>query len=156
MFYYRSSNQYIHPIYFRPWVVSKYVPTPERVYKQAMAKKARMDMAMMAEERVSESMIASAPVASYEDAREYKIKNLSLLSTGVPLDVEVLKWKAALSCEVRAYPYENTRAFHVCSFDPKYQIDSNKWKVKSSHEMINDNATGEYRDGKYDLYTKVV
>jgi hypothetical protein len=81
--------------------------------------------------------------------------NLTLLSTGVPLDVEVFKWKAALSCEVRAYPYETTRAFHVCSFDPKYQIDSNKWKVKSSHEMINDNATGEYRNGKYDLYTKV-
>jgi hypothetical protein len=155
MFYYRSSNQYIHPIHFQPWIVSKYVPTPERVYKQAMEKKARMDMAMMAEERVSESMIASAPVASYEDAREYKIKDLSLLSTGVPLDVEVLKWKAALSCEVRAYPYENTRAFHVCSFDPKYQIESNKWKVKSSHKMINDNATGEYRDGKYDLYTKI-
>ena len=155
MFYYRSSNQYVHPVHFTPWIASKYVPTPKRVYEQAMAKKARMDMAMMAEERVSESMIASAPVASYEDAREYKIKNLTLLSTGVPLDVEVLQWKAALSCEVRAYPYENARAFHVCSFDPKYQIDSNKWKVKSSHEMINDNATGEYRDGKYDLYTKV-
>ncbi|WP_373032206.1 DUF4139 domain-containing protein [Sulfurovum sp.] len=155
MFYYRSSNQYVHPVHFIPWIVSKYVSTPKRVYKQAMAKKTRMDMVMMAEERVSESMIASAPVASYEDAREYKIKNLILLSTGIPLDVEVVKWKAALSCEVRAYPYENTRAFHVCSFDPTYQIDSNKWKVKSSNEMINDNAIGEYRDGKYDLYTKV-
>ena len=120
-----------------------------------MAKKARMDMAMIDEELLSESMTASAPVVSYEDPREYKIENLSLPSTGVPMDVQVLTWKAPISCGVRAYPYENTKAFHVCSYEPKYQIDSNKWKVKSAGEMINDDATGEYRNGKYDLYTKI-
>ena len=67
MFYYRSSNQYIHPIHFTPWIVSKHVPTPKPVYKQAMAKKARMDMAMIDEELLSESMSACAPVVSYDD-----------------------------------------------------------------------------------------
>ena len=151
MFYYRSADQYVHPIHFRPWIVSKYEPRPQIVSKRAKAKSARMDMAMMAEQRVA----ASAPVVSYEDAREYKIQKLVLPSTGVPLDVKVLTWKAALSCEVRAYPYTNTKAFHVCSFEPKYQIDSNRWKVKSTHEVINENAAGEYWHGKYDLYTKV-
>ena len=151
MFYYRSANQYVHPIHFRPWIVSKYEPRPPIVSKRAMAKSARMDMAMMAEQREA----VSAPVVSYEDAREYKIEKLVLPSTGVPLDVKVLTWKAPLSCEVRAYPYTNTKACHVCSFEPKYQIDSNRWKVKSADEMINENAAGEYKHGKYNLYTKI-
>ncbi|MBT8349136.1 MAG: DUF4139 domain-containing protein [Sulfurovum sp.] len=155
MFFYRSSHQYVHPIHFRPWLVSKYEPQSQRVYKSAMAKRAKMDMAMVAEEIMAPPVAMSAPVASYEDAREYKIENLALPSTGVPIDVKVLTWNAELSCDVRAYPYENIRAFHVCSFEPKYQIDSNQWKVKFSNEVTNENAVGEYREGKYDLYTKV-
>ena len=151
MFYYRSANQYVHPIHFRPWIVSKYEPRPQIVVKRAKAKRARMDMTMMAEQREA----LSAPVVSYEDAREYKIEKLVLPSTGVPLDVKVLSWKTALSCEVRAYPYTNPKAFHVCSFEPKYQIDRNRWKVKSIHKVINENAAGEYIDGKYELYTKI-
>lgn len=153
MFYYRSANQYIAPTHFSPWIVSKYVPRIASAPVNTMAKEARMDMAMMAEERVAVSA-ASAPVASYEDAREYKIENLTLPSTGVSLDVQVLTWKAALSCEVHAYPYENTKAFNVCSFEPKHQIDSNQWKVKSAREVINEDAAGEYRDGLYTLYVK--
>ncbi|MCO4846230.1 MAG: DUF4139 domain-containing protein [Sulfurovum sp.] len=155
MFYYRSANQYVHPTHFRPWIVSKYEPRPQRVSKKSMAKSVRMDMAMMGEQSIPRPMAVSAPVASYEDAREYKIEKLLLPSTGVPLDVNVLTWKTALSCEVRAYPYADTKAFHVCSFEPKHQIDSNRWKVKSADEVINENAAGEYRDGKYNLYTKV-
>ena len=157
MFYYRSANQYVRPTHFTPWIVSKYVPRPTRVSKskRAMKKEMMMDMAMSQEQRVSRPMIASAPVASYEDAREYKIKNLTLPSTGVALDVQVVTWKTALSCEVRAYPYVNRQAFHVCSFTPKHQIDSNRWKVKSADEVINENAAGEYRDKRYNLYTKV-
>jgi hypothetical protein len=96
-----------------------------------------------------------APVASYEDAREYKITNLKIPSTGTALDVDVISWKVPLECEVRAYPYMNTKAFHMCSFTPKYQIDSNTWKVKSGTEVINERAVGEYRKGKYNIYTKV-
>jgi hypothetical protein len=81
-------NTCIHPIHFRPWIVSKYEPRPQIVSKRAKAKSARMDMAMMAEKRVS------APVVSYEDAREYKIEKLVLPSTGVPLDVKVLTWSS--------------------------------------------------------------
>jgi hypothetical protein len=157
MFYYRSAKQYVYPTHFTPWIVSKYVPRPTRVRKskKAMRKELSMNMAMMEEERVVSPMMDAAPVASYEDAREYKIQNLTLPSTGVALDVEVLTWKAALSCEIRAYPYVRRQAFHVCSFTPKHQIDANLWKVKSAEVVINENAAGEYRGEHYDLYTRV-
>jgi len=100
-------------------------------------------------------MVPAVSLASYEDAREYKIQNLTLPSTGVPLEVKVMSWKATLTCEVRAYPYVNTRAFNVCSFSPKYQIESNTWKVKSGSKMVNEKTIGEYRKGTYNLYTKV-
>ncbi len=157
MFYYRSANQYVRPTHFTPWIVSKYVPRPTRVgkSKKSMRKEMSINMAMMDEERVASPMMEAASVASYEDAREYKIQNLTLPSTGVALDVQVLTWKVALNCEVRAYPYAKRQAFHVCSFTPKHQIDANRWKVKSAEVVINENAAGEYRDERYDLYTKV-
>jgi len=153
MFYYRSSHQYLYPLHFRPWIVSKYEPRPE-FSKNMMAKRKSTDM--MAESAMIAPPVAmAAPVASYEDAREYKIEGLSLPSTAVPIKVKVLTWNTELTCNIRAYPYENTEAFHVCTFDPEYQIDSNNWKVRTSGELINENAVGEYREGKYDLYTKV-
>lgn len=156
MFYYRSAQQYVRPVHFNPWIVSKYVPKPKRMYKTARVQAApMMEMAMVANDEMGGDIVPSAPVASYEDAREYKIQNLTLPSSGIPLDVKVLTWKAALECEVRAYPYMNRKAFHVCSFNPKYQIDSNSWKVTSGTEVINENAIGEYRKGTYNLYTKV-
>ena len=63
--------------------------------------------------------------------------------------------KQSLDCKLKAFPYINTKAFHVCSFTPKYQIDTNSWKVKSGTEVINERAVGEYRDGKYNLYTQI-
>ena len=154
MFYYRSANQYVRPVHFNPWIVGKYEPRPKRkLAKRAMAQKMEMNSMAMADEV---SMVASsAPVASYMDAREYKIDNLTLLSTGLPVDVQVTSWTSPLTCEIKAYPYYNARAFKVCSFEPKQQIDSNKWKVKSAKVTINENAAGEYRDGKYNLYTKI-
>ena len=159
MFYYRSAQQYVHPIHFNPWVVSKYVP---RVYKKSKLRK-KASRAMMTEAAGMGMMdenggdIASIEevMASYEDAREYKIQNLTLPSTGMPLEVKVLSWKAALTCEVQAYPYANTKAFHVCSFEPKYQVESNRWKITSDTVVINESAVGEYRDDKYSLYTKI-
>jgi len=157
MFYYRRAHQYVEPVHFSPWIVSKYVPKQKKEYKRAKAKALRMDMAMVAEEGVADNALMSIPVpaASYEDTREYKISNLTLPSTGVPVDVKVLTWNAALECELRAYPYRKSKAFKVCSFKPKYQIDNNSWKIKAENEMINENAVGEYRDGNYDLYTQV-
>ncbi len=156
MFYYRSAQQYVNPVHFNPWIVSKYVPQVKRVQTKSMMRKESADMSMMAEDIVMGSAAPmSAPVVSYEDAREYKIQNLMLPSTGMPLEVKVMTWKAPLTCDVRAYPYANARAFHVCSFTPKFQIDANRWKIKSNTEVINENAAGEYTDGKYNLYTKV-
>ena len=151
VFYYRSADQHVVPVHFRPWIVRKYEPIAKVASAKPMASHAGTERAMMAEQ----SVYASAPVATYEDAREYKISDLKLPSTGDPLEVEVLKWKVPASCEIYAYPYENTKAFHVCSFEPKYQIEHNEWKVKSAHEVINENAAGEYREGQYHLYTKV-
>ncbi len=157
MFFYRRAHQYVEPVHFNPWIVSKYVPKQKKEYKRAKAKALRMDMAMVAEESVSDSALMAIPVpaASYEDTREYKIKNLILPSTGVPVDIKVLTWNAAMNCELRAFPYRNSKAFQVCSFQPKYQIDNNSWKIKSGNEMINENAVGEYRDKRYNIYTQV-
>jgi hypothetical protein len=157
MFYYRSARQYVTPIHFNPWIVSKYIPMLKKMYKSKRAindKEAMVELAMM-EDTGTMVKAAYAPVASYEDAREYKIKDLFLPSTGLPLEVQVLHWKVPLMCEVRAYPYVNSRAFYVCTFKPKFQIDSNRWKVKEGKRMINENAVGEYHNEKYDLYTKI-
>jgi len=127
MFYYRSANQYVRPVHFNPWIVGKYEPRPKRkLSKRSMVQKMEMNSMAMADE----VMIAAspAPVASYMDP---------------------------LNCEIKAYPYTNTKVFKVCSFEPKQQIDSNEWKVKSAKVTINENAVGEYRNGKYNLYTKV-
>jgi hypothetical protein len=157
MFYYRRAHQYVEPVHFNPWIVSKHVPKQKKEYKRAKAKALRMDMAMMAEERVADSALMSIPVpaASYEDTREYKIENLMLPSTGVPVDMKVLTWNAVFECELRAFPYRNSKAFQVCSFQPKYQIDNNSWKIRSDNEMINENAVGEYRDDSYNIYTQI-
>ncbi len=155
MFYYRAANQAIRPVHFNPWIVSKYEP---RV-KRRMMKKSMMNASMADESSGEVSMAASdhvrRPVASYVDAREYQINGLELPSTGVPLEVKVTSWTAALDCKIKAYSYTSTRAFNVCSFSPKHQIDSNKWKIKSGKVTLNENATGEYREGKYDLYTSI-
>ena len=151
LFYYRFATQTVHPIDFNPWIVSKYEPRAKAVYTEAMA--APM-VAMVADQSVS-AKSHPTPHASYEDAREYKINALDLPSTGVPLVVPVLSWKAPVECQIRAYPYVNTQAFQVCSFTPKYQIDTHEWKVKSKEKIINESARGEYKKDTYDLYTKV-
>lgn len=157
MFYYRRAHQYVEPIQFNPWIVSKYIPIQKKEYKRAKAKALRMDMAMVSEQRVADSTLMDIPVpaASYEDTREYKIENLILPSTGVPVDVKMLTWNAALECELQAYPYRKSKAFTVCSFQPAYQIDNNSWKVKSEDVVLNENAAGEYRDSSYNIYTQV-
>lgn len=152
-FYYRTARQYVYPVYFSPWIVSKYEP-PKAIRKMAKSmanpRGARMEMSM-----ADVSVNAPAPVASYEDAREYKVENLTLPSSGEAIDQKLLRYKATLKCELKAYPYANTRAFHVCSFKPKYQIDANQWKINENGILLNDNAAGEYRDDVYSLYTKM-
>jgi len=153
MFYYRSVNQYVRPIMFDPWIVSKYEPRP----KKRMAKKA-MSNARMADAPLMEAAIAlperSVPVAKYIDAREYQVNNLDLPSTGVPVNVQVSSWTTAVECGIQAYPYAHTGAFQVCSFKPEQQIDSNVWKVKEGSVTLSERARGVYRDGSYKLYTK--
>ena len=152
MFFYRPSHRYIRPIHFSPWIVSKTIPQPTRNYAKAKRAAAIQDEPMM--EMAISAVESSAPVAKYLNAREYQIKDLSLPSTGMPVDVQVTQWRVPLQCDIRVFPYRNTTAFHTCSFTPKLQIDSNQWKVKSAQTTINDKAVGEYREGKYRLYTE--
>ena len=148
MFYYRQAHRYISPVHFSPWIVSKYIPRP---------KKNNMKTRVLGTERAAMDMMTAAPVpvADYLSAREYQIENLSLPSTGEPVNVKVISWKAALKCELRAYPYRNRTAFTVCSFKPKTQIEHNSWKVSKDGTLVNDRAVGEYEDGIYRLYTEV-
>ncbi len=153
MFYYRQAYRYISPVHFSPWIVSKYIPTPQRNY---MTKSAPRSMRMEESAVVDLSVAADAPapVAKYISAREYKIENLSLPSTGEPVNVEVISWKVPLKCELRTYPYRNNTAFTVCSFKPKTQIERNSWKIRRNDRIINDRAVGEYDKGVYRLYTE--
>jgi len=151
MFFYRPAHRYIRPIHFSPWIVSKYESQPIRNYAKAK-RTATMDEAQMVGTMSMVVTEAPAPVAQYLNAREYQIKDLSLPSTGMPIDVQVTRWEAALECDIRVYPYRNTTAFHTCSFAPKLQIDNNQWKIKAAQTIINDKAVGEYRKGKYTLY----
>ena len=96
MFYYRSANQYVRPIHFSPWIVKKYEPLPPRKYKAAREKSAPLMELSMVADSVSGSMNMPAPIVSYEDTREYKIENLTLPSTGVPVDVHLLSWKTVV------------------------------------------------------------
>ncbi len=151
MFFYRPAHRYIQPIHFSPWIVSKYEAQPISDYrkeKRSVAMQDEMAMVVM-------PAVMSAPVAKYLNAREYQIKDLSLPSTGMPVDVKVTQWEAPLECDIRVYPYRDTTAFHTCTFEPKLQIDNNQWKVKTAQSIINDKAVGEYRKGKYTLYTQV-
>jgi len=154
-FYYRSANQYVRPIIFDPWIVSKYEPRPKRrMMKKAMSNARMADAPLPLMETAMALPPQSKPVASYIDAREYQINNLDLPSAGVPVNVKVTSWSIPVQCEIQAYPYAHTGAFQVCSFEPKQQIDSNVWKVKEGSVTINENARGVYRDGSYRLYTK--
>ncbi len=155
MFYYRQAHRYISPVHFSPWIVSKYVPRPTKRYM----KKSTPRTMMMQEDAMELSgavaaVNAPAPVAKYLSAREYQIENLSLPSTGEPVNVEVTSWKVPLKCELRAYPYRMNTAFTVCSFKPKTQIERNSWKIRKGERIVNDRAVGEYNEGTYRLYTE--
>ncbi|OQX75368.1 MAG: hypothetical protein B6D54_06020 [Epsilonproteobacteria bacterium 4484_65] len=152
MFFYRPAHRYIRPIHFSPWIVSKTIPRPKRSYAKSKRAIAMQDEPMM--EMAMAAGTDPAPVANYLNAREYQVKDLSLPSTGMPVDVQVTQWKVPLQCDIRVFPYRNTTAFHTCSFTPKLQIDNNQWKVRSAQTTINDKAVGEYREGKYRLYTQ--
>jgi len=156
MFYYRPAYRYISPVHFSPWIVSKYVPRAALNYgKKNVPRSMIAEVHPMAD--VSAAAIeanAPAPVASYLSAREYRIKDLSLPSTGEPVNVEVSSWKVPLKCELRAYPYRNSTAFRVCSFKPKRQIERNSWKLRRDDRIINERAAGEYTEGRYRLYTE--
>jgi len=154
MFYYRQAYRYIPPVHFSPWIVSKYIPRPQRNYITKSAPRS-MKMGEAAMVDLSVASDAPAPVAQYLSAREYKVEHLSLPSTGEPVNVEVVSWKVPLKCELRAYPYRNNTAFTVCSFKPKTQIERNSWKVRRNDRIINDRAVGEYDEGIYRLYTEM-
>ena len=150
-FYYTQAVQPIYPIDFKPWIVGEHKPSVRNVKKGIEAKYLRTQP-----QRVSlqDHSTVQMPLVTYQKAREYHIENITLPSTGTPLRLPLLSWKAPVSCEIKAYPYHKKKAFEVCTFEPKYPIEHNQWRVKSSTTLINEKARGEYVDGRYMLYTK--
>ncbi len=147
-FYQRMAYQYVRPVHFKPWIVGKYAPINRKMKKSISSDLLTAPIRSMSFKNKIEN------IASYIDAREYKIDNLNLPSTGISLDIKVLTWSSKLTCKLKAYPYLRANAFEVCSFEPKYQIEKNSWKVKNKQKTINDNAVGEYEDRNYNIYTK--
>jgi len=151
MFYYRRAHRHISPVHFSPWIVKKYTAGTKRTFNKSMPRTLRAQRLPAVNMRVADT---PTPTADYLSAREYRVKDLSLPSTGEPLNVKVTSWKAPLTCGLMVYPYRDTTAFTVCSFKPKKQIERNSWKIRSGEKHLNDRAVGEYDGGVYHLYTE--
>jgi len=154
-FHYRSSNTYLRPVHFNPWIIGeRKVYAPQKQLKRTMKMAANIEESGMGGDIVP---VAPVPVqAQYEESREYSIKNLQLPSTGEARYVPVVEWKVPATCENELYPYRNIHAFEVCSFTPKFQIEQHQWKVKSTQRVINEKAVGEYDKSHYKLYTRQI
>jgi len=154
-FYRRRSIQNIAPVRFRPWIVSE-----ARHYTAKKAVRTLASPAMKANVVEQESVILSdaPPVAMkavYEDAREYRVENLHLPSTGEAIKIPILKWEAPVVCQEELFAYRNRTVFEVCRFKPAYQIEKHRWRVMQGEELLNANARGAYEEGGYALYTKI-
>ena len=150
-FYNHASRTYIRPVRFDPWVIRE-------KQKRILAVKREVSPMNMEEDAVMNMTLAAPvqkPAAHYIEAREYQINNLNLPSSGLPVKAEVTHWSAALNCETVVYPYRDPHAYNVCSFTPRYQIEGNLWKVIDNEKVVNENAYGEYDEGKYKLYTSI-
>jgi hypothetical protein len=152
-FYHRLSQRTVRPIHFNPWIVSEYQPPVVRQYSKAMPKRAAIDAPVM--EMMAEDVVAPAPVAEYVDAREYKINNLTLPSTGDPINVPLSSWNSTTECGLHVYPYARTTVYEQCSFIPQTQIENHTWMLKEGDAIVNSRAIGEYSDKRYNLYTKI-
>lgn len=142
-FFYRSARAYIPAISFSPWVIYKQDPTPQ---PRAVA------MAMSKEASYAQDAMSPAPKATYEDAREYSVSSLNLLSSGEPTNFAISKEIINSQCDFYVYAYESTTAFMACKFDPQYEIESHQWEVKEKEKILNSSASGAYQDGKYVIY----
>ena len=149
-FHNRSSETYLNPVHFHPWIVSEAKPfMPQKRMKRKMA--------MSVNDESLSGNVASAPVsATYDESREYTVHNLMLPSTGEAIHVKVSTWKVPVRCQNELYPYRNTQVFEVCRFKPKYQIERNRWRVVTPQKVINEKAVGEYEKGEYALYTRQI
>jgi len=153
-FHYHLAQQYVRPVHFSPWIVGErktHLPPPrvKQVMRKAVVNVEEMSLDGMA-------VAASVPMkASYEDAREYAVKGLSLPSTGEPKHIPVMTWTVPLTCQKELFAYRNPAVFEVCSFTPKFQIEKHRWKVTQKGKIVNERAVGEYEKTDYRLYTRV-
>ena len=150
-FYYRSAQRTVRPVYFHPWIISEYQPPLPRAQNLLKKSPAIMDSAVA--EMKAEA--PTAPVAEYMDAREYKVMQLDLPSTGEPVNVIANTWSATMTCGLHVSPYANLLVYEQCSFTPGTQIENNTWEIKKGEELISSHAFGEYRENTYHLYTKI-
>ncbi|HHO42676.1 MAG TPA: DUF4139 domain-containing protein [Epsilonproteobacteria bacterium] len=141
--FYRTLKTHIPAISFSPWVIYKEAPTPQpRAVSRVMSK----------EVAFAKDAISSAPSAIYEDAREYRLRDLHLPSTGKPIEALVAREEVPLECATYVYPYESIRPFMACKFEPTVEIESHQWEVREGDKVLNSSATGRYQDGSYTIF----
>jgi len=150
--YAKSSYLSLAPLTFNPWVASIAVPYHEkksRVYETEEA------MPVMMAAPVAEAAPPSPPMVVKTGYRNYTIKSLSLPSTGNEIESIVAEEKLPMECELVAHPYKDTNLYHACSFQPKEALETNTWRLTKDKRLITTDARGEYRDGKYLLFTDI-
>ncbi|MEA1918751.1 MAG: DUF4139 domain-containing protein [Campylobacterota bacterium] len=146
----KSAGRISAPIAFYP----RKIRISQPKVKRAMVQK---EMAMMAN-------VAAAPQAlhvSKTATRSYRMKNVTLPSDGKQKRLPVNSEKLTISSKLTWHPYHSNYVYHTASFTPSQSIESQQWKIRRHHELI-ENAPIR-KEGKkilanvaieYDLETK--
>jgi len=89
-------------------------------------------------------------------SREYRLSALHLPSDGLAKRFELEHYEAPVECRNELHAYAARRAFLVCRFTPRSEIESGTWWVLKNEKVLNDHAPGRYEQDKYALYVEYV
>ncbi len=156
--YAKSSYLSLSPLSFNPWTVSVAVPYRTKSRYDAYAEKEELagDIAPAPMvEPVVEAAPMKVPSVVRTGYRNYAIKSLTLPSNNTEIETVIATEELPMECGLIAYPYKDTNLYNGCSFSPKEAIEANVWKLTKNKRIVSTDARGEYRDGKYLLYTDI-
>ena len=148
-FYMRPMHRFLRPIRFDPWIVRE-----KPIVKGVRARKIAVPTA--AQPMVLESA-PSADLSNVERvaARNYRVRNLKLPSTGEEVDVPVDSWSVKAKRYETVYPYRDPRVYKALRFFPKHPLESDRWRIVQGKKVLTTNATGLFEEGEYVLFTDV-
>ncbi len=147
LFTYEAMRKYINPIRFQPWVVRE---------TRALPRAAQIRYKGLKKEGVELSMAAPPEIsAEVKSPRKYLVKNLDLPTTGNYIYAPLKSWEQSATFEKRVYPWRDARVYDVISFEPKYAIDVDRWRVKKGKEIVSQSVTGAYIEGKYRIFADI-